>query len=134
MTASSTGPSIRKGRTFGLFRVLAPVLTLLAFVLAIMADDPARSLAATGQGMMMLAITLYAFRLKGRPVTARPPVHFTPEARLYVVLLALGAMLWAFAVAGLPGATIIALVATGGTLWMRSTSGLSWRRTLAGAG
>jgi hypothetical protein len=98
MTASSPRDTLpRRGRTFGLFRILAPVLTALAFWLAVEAVDPARAAAALGQGTMMLAVTLYAFRLKGRPVTARPPVRFTPEAIAYVAILVLGATIWAAA-------------------------------------
>ncbi len=133
MTAPSPcHPSPRRGHTFGLYRLLAPVLTVLAFWLAFVADDPSRAAAALGQGMMMLAITLYAFRLKGRPVTDRPPVCFTPEALAYVALLVLGATIWAASIAGIAGAATIAILMASVALWMRSPSGQAWRMGLIG--
>lgn len=128
-----TDTAIRKGRTFGLYRILAPLLTLLAFGLAAIVDDRAQAMQAVGQGVMMLAITIYAFHLKGRPVTARPPVHFPPSALALIALFTSGAIIWGLARPDTIGTLIafgVPAMVAALTLYLRSARGIAWRESL----
>lgn len=132
-TAIHTEPTIRKGRTFGLYRVIAPVLTVCAFALAFIVEDRSHAVQAMGQGVMMLAITIYAFYLKDRPVTARPPVHFPQSSLVLIGLFAAGAIIWGVARADMIGTGVaigIPAIIAALALYLRSGRGLAWRESL----
>lgn len=117
MTLPTAQSAPRRGRTFGAFRLLAPILTALACTSIFIAPDLTTRFVASGQAVAMLAITLYAFTLKGLPVTHRPPVHFSQTAKALVALFCVGTTLWggallaahASALSSLMGALILLL-------------------------
>lgn len=139
----------RTRHPFDPFRIIAPLVLAMSVVLALIAPDKSHLVKSLGLALMMTAMSIYLFRLKGLPVAQRPPVVFTPLVKGLVAVFCLGTVLCGAGLAGWPDSpnpsafdigfgllliTVPTTLAATLALYLRSPAGRARRAALASAG